>query len=218
MYCVRCGSQVTGAERFCGVCGAPVDGGVSQSETPPLGVSPTRYPPQNPSHGVVGRLVVRILLMVAGIALGVVAALYFVALIGNAESAVNMYSSYEALAAGVGAAVYVVCGLLPVPFAVVPCIRLLRESLVGNGLSTKALTLPMVFCVILVVMCLTTWICMGIFHTPVGGDASGVLHFTFSTYGDTALTCLFITVGVAMSACVIVFLLDRRTYGLERRA
>lgn len=217
MYCARCGSQVTGAKRFCSVCGAPVEGGAPQLETPPPGVSPTGYPPQNPDYGVAGRLVVRILLMVAGAALGVVAVLFFVALIGNAENAVDTYASYEALAAGVGAAVYVVCGLLPVPFAVVPCIRLLRESLFGNGLSTKALTFPMVFCVILTVMCLATWICMSVFQSSVSGDVFGVLHFTFSTYGQTALTCLFITVGVAMSACVVIFLLNRAAYGLERR-
>lgn len=218
MYCARCGSQVTGAGRFCSVCGAPVEGGSPQSETTPPGVPPPRYPSQKPGYGVAGRMVVRILLLAAGIALGVVSVLFFVALIGNAEGAVDTYSSYEALAAGVGAAVYVVCGLLPVPFAVVPCIHLLRESLVGNVLNKKALTLPMVFCVILTVMCLATWICMLVFHTPAGGDASGVLYFTFSTYGQTALTCLFITVGVAMSACVVIFLLGRTANGLERRA
>lgn len=207
MFCEKCGNQLNGNEQFCGFCGEPVNqNGVGSGAGGGFGgIGANGGQEGKPSDPlVVKRIVARVLVGAASIALGVVAILFFVQLVTNIEPLVDAFSGYDGAVAGFGTAGFVLCGLIVVMLAGIPCWILARLALFGN-IENANYGLSIGLCIAELVICLATWICKLIFRSPAGSDAAAVLYQIFFLYGGTATTCLII------ASCALVAILIARS-------
>lgn len=189
MFCNKCGANMKDDAAFCPSCGAPnlsaQQTSMSQASGPVVGSSAGGVKAND-----VQKYLVRGIVGIVAIILAVVAIVFLMRLVSTIENVIQVFSGYDGLVSGLGIAGYVVCGLILAGCAALAALPVIRFALEQNFMKQAAIDRSMAFSIALLVLCVAVWICKLIFHSAIGSDVSGVLFTIFSTFGETATSCL----------------------------
>ena len=184
--------------KFCPHCAAPnleahqsVD--MHQSDDMPGGEKP------NPMARI---YLVRGVVAIAALILGIVSLAFLIKLVSSIEGVITVFSALDGLTTGLGIAGYILCGSLLAGVAALASAPLIRFAMERNGLGQDVIDRAIVLVATLIVLCIATWICKLIFHSPMGGNVSLVLYTIFNTFGGVVTGC-FVPVIIAI---VILYL------------
>ena len=189
MYCKYDGTKLSDDAEFCPICGRPT--GASHKAGPRTDSMPPGGGYPGGGDNVRARdYLVRGIVGVAALILSIVAVVFLVRLVSTIEDTIKIFSTYDAVANGIGITCFILCGLLLTACAVMAALPVARFAIVGTDMGKAAIDRSAVFSIALGVICIAMWICKLIFHSPTGGSVPGVLYNIFRIFGETAMGCL----------------------------
>lgn len=183
MFCPNpnCRAQIKDGAKFCSKCGTHID------------VQPqTQTQPQTQSQEAPERLrgyFLRALAAVAAVDCAILTIWFIAALFGTLSDVIETLSWYESVATGVGAAAYVVCGLLLAGLSAGASMPLFRY--VARGTDARPLIVRGLFAsIVLFAASIACWACRLCFQDSLDLGISGALYQVFQVYGSVCSAAL----------------------------
>ena len=170
MFCRQCGQQIADGLQECPYCGETYGSGIKRLA----------------KSGRIRLYVLKAMMLVASVALACIGLVVGQRLIDTLEMTIRQFSSYDQIAAGVGIAAYVGCGLLLVLLSAAAVVPLVRVVLDTSESHVRLLSRSVAFTVVFLVLLIAVWVCKLVFFSTSGGDVAAILHSLFASYGEIA--------------------------------